>query len=134
MRDQNDRLDQAAHQLARRAGVVLAQSFLQILDLAAIDFSEIRMQPRRGRRGGREFRFQVEAAALEFPQFLRHPRRGRAVGQRVDQALDLPIDASMFGAQMGQVRSGARLQPIPFRRELLGGTGQGPSGDCGDRP
>ena len=57
-------------------------------------------------------------ALIEIAKLLLDALGGRAVGERVHEALDLPDDAIMLGAERGKTRPGAGLQAIPFRGEL----------------
>ena len=53
--------------------------------------------------------FDIEPAPFEIAKLLLDALGGRAVGERVHEALDLPDDAIMLGAQRG--RDSPRRRP-----------------------
>ena len=85
-RVQDHALDQAAQEAKRlvpqrRVG----QRLVQPLDLAAVDLRQVRVQPDRRRRRGRQLLLQRRPAGLQLVQALLQAGRAEAVGDGVDQ-------------------------------------------------
>jgi hypothetical protein len=77
--DQNNRLDEAADEFARRTSVAGAERGMQFGDLAPVGFRDVRMQPRRRRRGRRRW------AVLSIHGFARSGGDARMRGRQVSR-------------------------------------------------
>src|SRR5271165_1293448 len=103
LRRQNDRLDEAPDELPRRTCVL----------------RHIRVQSRRRRRRRLELALELEAPSLELSELVLQSCSRLSISQSVDEPIDLPADALLFAADMGDVRPGLRLKAIPFGGEFL---------------
>src|SRR5271165_1750159 len=119
LRRQNDRLDEAPDELPRRTCVLRPQGVVQFLDFAAVDLRDIRVQSRRRRRRRLELALELEAPSLELSELVLQSCSRLSISQSVDEPIDLPADALLFAADMGDVRPGLRLKAIPFGGEFL---------------
>ena len=90
--DEPDRLDQATHNLPRHRGVVGRKHAGKIGDPLAIDFRQVRMQPRRGGLGTGKLGLELRLAALQIVQAALERWRRRAGHDRVHRPLDLTLE------------------------------------------